>query len=92
LQLVHGGDVYERRTVVQTEDFLRVINEFDFISDDIAEITEQLSLSKTESQKISQALINLEKAKEILTDLFPNIKSLDFEIRQDLEAEFADMV
>jgi len=77
---------------VQTEDFLRVINEFDFISDDIAEITEQLSLSKTESQKISQALINLEKAKEILTDLFPNIKSLDFEIRQDLEAEFADMV
>ncbi|MGD8258482.1 MAG: hypothetical protein PVG70_01340 [Desulfobacterales bacterium] len=77
---------------MQTEDFLRVINEFDFISDDIAEITEQLSLSKTESQKISQALINLEKAKEILTDLFPNIKSLDFEIRQDLEAEFADMV
>jgi hypothetical protein len=77
---------------MQTEDFLRVINEFDFISDDIAEITEQLSLSKTESQKISQALANLEKAKEILTDLFPNIKSLDFEIRQDLEAEFADMV
>ena len=77
---------------MQTEDFLRVINEFDFISDDIAEITEQLSLSKTEGQKISQALINLEKAKEILTDLFPNIKSLDFEIRQDLEAEFADMV
>ena len=77
---------------MQTEDFLRVINEFDFISDDIAEITEQLSLTKTERHKISQALINLEKAREILTELFPNIKSLDFEIRQDLEAEFADMV
>jgi len=76
---------------MQTEDFLRVINEFDFICDDISEITEQLSLTKTESHKISQALINLEKAKDILCDLFPNIKSLDFEIRQDLEAEFADM-
>jgi len=77
---------------MQTEDFLRVINEFDFISDDIDEITGQLSLTKTESHKISQALVNLEKAKEILMGLFPNIKSLDFEIRQDLEAEFADMV
>lgn len=76
---------------MHTEDFFRVINEFEFICDDIDEIKARIDLTKSEDQKISQAIVNLEKAKRILTDLFPNIKSLNEDMREDLEAEFADM-
>ncbi len=75
---------------METEDFLRVINEFDFICDDIDEIRGQIDLTKSENNKISQAVENIEKAKQILVVLFPNLKSLDFDIREDLEAELMD--
>ena len=76
---------------MEAEDFYRVISEFDFICDDIYEIKERIDLTKAEDHKISQAIISLEKAKKILTDLFPNIKSLTADVREDLEEEFADM-
>jgi len=76
---------------MQSEDFYRVISEFDFICDDIDEIKDSIRLTKTESQKISQAIDSLEKAKKILTDLFPNIKSLTEDVREDLVEEFADI-
>ena len=73
------------------EDFFRVISEFEFICDDIDEITERIDLTKSEKNKITQAIINIEKAKKILTELFPSIKSLNSDVREDLRAEFADM-
>jgi hypothetical protein len=76
---------------MESEDFYRVINEFDFICDDIGEIKDSINLTKTEDHKISQAINSLEKAKKILTDLFPNIKSLNEDVREDLVEEFADM-
>ena len=76
---------------MQTEDFYRVISEFDFICDDIDEIKDSINLTKTEGHKISQAISSIEKAKKILTNLFPNIKSLTEDMREDLEEEFADM-
>lgn len=76
---------------MEAEDFLRVINEFDFICDDIDEIKGRLALTKSEDHKILQAITKIEKAKKILTELFPNIKSLDSNVREDLEVEFADM-
>jgi len=76
---------------MEAEDFLRVINEFDFICDDIDEIKGRLALTKSEDHKILQAITKIEKAKKILTELFPNIKSLDSNVREDLEMEFADM-
>ena len=76
---------------MEAEDFLRLINEFDFIRDDIDEIKGRLSLTKSENHKMLQAITNIEKAKKILTGLFPNIKSLDNNVREDLEVEFADM-
>ena len=76
---------------MEAEDFFRVISEFEFICDDIDEIKERLDLTKSETHKISEAIINIEKAKKILTDLFPNIKALKDDVREDLEAEFADM-
>lgn len=76
---------------MEIEDFLRVINEFDFICDDIDEIRGQIDLTKSENNKISQAVENIEKAKQILAALFPSLKSLDLDIREDLEAELMDL-
>lgn len=75
---------------MEAEELLRLINEFDFICDDIDEIKGKLSLTKSENQKMMQACSNIEKAKKILTELFPNIKSLDTHVREELEMEFAD--
>jgi len=76
---------------MEAEDFCRVISEVDFICDDIDEIKDHINLTKAEGQKISQAILSIEKAKKILTDLFPNIKSLNEDVREDLEEEFANM-
>jgi hypothetical protein len=76
---------------MEAEDFFRVISEFEFICDDIDEIKEGLELTRAEDQKISQAITSIEKARNILTQLFPNIKSLKSDVREDLEAEFADI-
>lgn len=75
---------------METEDFLRVINEIDFICDDIDEIKIQLDLTKSENNRILQAIENVEKAKKILVELFPNIKSLDMDVREDLESGLMD--
>ena len=76
---------------MQAEDFYRVISEVEFICDDIDELKERVDLTKSENHKISQAITSIEKAKKILTELFPNIKSLNNDIREDLAEEFADM-
>jgi uncharacterized protein Yka (UPF0111/DUF47 family) len=75
---------------METQDFLRVINELDFILDDIDEISGQLDLTKAENNKIYQAVNSIEKSKKILVELFTNIKSLDYELREDLSAELMD--
>ena len=76
---------------METDDFLRVINEFDFICDDIDEIKAQIELTKSEDKKMWRAVENIEKAKNILIELFPNIKSLDSDMREDLEGELMDL-
>ena len=76
---------------METDDFLRVINEFDFIRDDIDEIKAQVELTKTEDKKMWRAVENIEKAKNILIELFPSIKSLDNDMREDLQGELMDL-
>jgi prefoldin subunit 5 len=76
---------------MESEDFFRVITEFEFICEDIDEIKEQIDLTKSEVQKISQAITSIENAKNILADLFPKIESLKNDVREDLTAEFADI-
>jgi len=76
---------------MQAQEFFRVISEVEFLCDDIDEIKERMDLTKSEKHRISQAISSIEKAKKILTELFPNIKSLNNDVREDLEAEFADM-
>ena len=76
---------------MQAEDFFRVISEVEFICDDIDELKEQVDLTKSENHKISEAITNIKNARKILTELFPNIKSLNSDIREDLAAEYADI-
>lgn len=76
---------------METEDFLRVVNEFDFIVDDIDEIKSHLNLTKSENSKMSQAVGNIEKARQILVELLPRIKSLDVDVREDLETQLMDV-
>ena len=75
---------------MESEDFFRVITEFEFICEDIGEIKEQIDLTKSEIRKISQAINSIENARNILADLFPKIESLDNDVREDLAAEFAE--
>lgn len=75
---------------MEAEDFLRVINDFDFIRDDIDDIKGKISLTKSEGSKIARAINNIEKAKKILIELFLSIESLDINVREDLEAELID--
>jgi uncharacterized protein Yka (UPF0111/DUF47 family) len=84
------GDSLKRRAIMETQDFLRVINELDFILDDIDEISGQLDLTKAENNKMYQAISSIEKTKKILVELFPSIKSLDYDVREDLTAELMD--
>ena len=76
---------------METDDFLRVINEFDFIRDDIDEIKDHINLTKSEDKKMLLAVENIEKAKNILIELFPSIKSLDTDMREDLEGELMNL-
>ena len=75
---------------MEAQDFLRVISELEFILDDIDEISGQLDLTKTENNKMFRAISSIEKSKQILIDLFPNIKSLEYDVREDLTAELAE--
>jgi uncharacterized protein Yka (UPF0111/DUF47 family) len=75
---------------METQDFLRVINELDFILDDIDEISGQLDLTKAENNKMYQAISSIEKTKKIFVELFPSIKSLDTDVREDLTAELME--
>jgi hypothetical protein len=84
------GDSKKRRATMETQDFLRVINELDFILDDIDEISGQLDLTRAENNKMYRAISSIEKTKKILVDLFPSIKSLDYDVREDLTAELME--
>jgi hypothetical protein len=75
---------------MEAQDFLRVISELEFILDDIDEISGQLDLTKAENNKMFRAISSIEKSKEILVDLFPSIKSLEYDVREDLTAELME--
>jgi hypothetical protein len=84
------GGTLKKEDAMEAQDFLRVINELEFILDDIDEISGQLDLTKTENNKMFRAISSIEKSKQILVELFPNIKSLEYDVREDLTAELAE--
>ena len=78
---------HEGGTTMEVEEFLNVINECDVLRDDIDDIRGRVSLTKAEGGKLAQATGHVDKAKSILTDLFPTIRSLDVGVREDLSEE-----
>ena len=74
-------------TTMEVEEFLNVINECDVLREDIDDIRGRVALTKAEGGKLAQATEHVDKAKSILTDLFPTIRSLDDEVREDLSEE-----
>ena len=47
-------------------------------------------MTKAENGKMFQAINGIEKSKKILVNLFPSIKSLDYDVREDLAAELTE--
>jgi hypothetical protein len=84
------GIPYKRGKFMQVEEFLNVINECDVLRDDIDDIRGRVALSRVESGKLDQAVSHVDKAKAVLSGLFPEIKSLDEDVREDLKAELGE--
>ncbi|MGE5257006.1 MAG: hypothetical protein ACM3KE_10060 [Hyphomicrobiales bacterium] len=76
---------------MQAEEFLNVINECDVLRDDIDDVRGRVQLTRAEGNRLDQALTHVDKAKSILSGLFPCIKSLGEEVREDLQAELSEV-
>jgi hypothetical protein len=75
---------------MQAEEFLNVINECDVLRDDIDDVRGRVQLTRAEDNKLNQAASHVDKAKSILSVLFPGIKSLNEDVRDELQAELGE--
>jgi hypothetical protein len=75
---------------MKVDELLNVINECDVLRDDIDDVRMRVELTRAENGKFDQAVSHLDKTKSILTNLFPEIKSLDEGVREDLRAELGE--
>jgi len=76
---------------MQAEEFLNVINECEVLRDDIDDLRIRVQLTRAEGNKLDQAGACVDKAKSILSGLFPAIKSLSEEVREDLQGELGEI-
>ncbi|MCU0560151.1 MAG: hypothetical protein MUD16_08145 [Desulfobacterales bacterium] len=74
---------------MDAEEFLDIISECDVLREDIEEIRERVALTASEGNKLAKAAEHVEKAKSVLAGLFPTIRSLGEDVRQDLAEELA---
>jgi hypothetical protein len=77
---------------MQVEDFLNVVGECDVLRDDIDDIRTRVQLTRGEGSQLDKALTHVDKAKSILSELLPGIKSLDEETREELQNELGEAV
>ncbi|HWR92295.1 MAG TPA: hypothetical protein VN300_07700 [Desulfobacterales bacterium] len=75
---------------MQAEELLNIVNECEVLRDDIDDIRGRVQLTRTEGNKLDQAASSVDKAKSILSGLFPAIKSLSEDVREDLQAELGE--
>jgi hypothetical protein len=75
---------------MKAEELLNVINECEVLSDDIDDIRGRVQLTRTEGHKLDQAASCVDKAKSILSGLFPAIKSLGEDVREELQSELGE--
>lgn len=72
------------------DEMLGIISECDVLREDIEDVRTRLSLTKSEANRLTQAAASVDKAKSLLSALFPAIKSLAPEVREELEAELCE--
>ena len=70
------------------DDFMDATSHIGFALDKIEELESSVDLTEEEGNKIEQARTMIDEAKSMLSELFPIIKSLDSETRQQLKNEF----
>ncbi len=76
---------------MEAETFLRLINEIDFVLDDIAELRSRLHLTKSENSRLFRAMGKIEESRDMLRQLFPAIQSLNDNVREELESELDEI-
>jgi hypothetical protein len=76
---------------MHVEAFLNVISECDILRDDIDDIRQRVQLTQIESTKLGKALSCVDRVKSILSDLFPKIKSLGVDVREELQAQLGEI-
>ena len=75
---------------MQAEELLNVINECDVLRDDIDDVRGRVQLTRAEGNKLDQAVSHVDKAKSILSLLFPGIRSLNEDVREELQTELGE--
>lgn len=76
---------------MQAEEFMNVINECEVLRDDIDDIRGRVQLTRAEGDKLNQAVSCVDKVKFILSGLFPTIKSLGEDVREELQGELGEV-
>jgi hypothetical protein len=76
---------------MQAEELLNVISECEVLRDDIDDVRGRVPLTRGEGSKLNQAVSCVDKAKSILVSLFPAIRSLGEEVREELQAELGEI-
>jgi hypothetical protein len=82
-------DAKKGGAIMDAEEFLNIISECEVLREDIDEVRERVALSASEGSKLAKASDHVDKAKSVLADLFPTIRSLDDEVREDLAEELS---
>ena len=76
---------------MHADELLNVINECEVLRDDIDDIRGRVQLTRAEGDKLDQAVSCVDKARSILSVLFPAIKSLDEGVREELQDELGEI-
>lgn len=74
---------------MDAEEFLNIISECDVLREDIDEIRERVAMTASEVNKLAKASDHVDKAKSVLAGLFPTIRSLDEDVKEDLAEELS---
>lgn len=75
---------------MDAEEFLNIISECEVLKEDIDEVQARISLTASEGSKLAKASGHVDRAKSVLTDLFPTIRALDDEVRETLSEELGE--
>mgnify|MGYP005847944987 CR=1 FL=1 len=74
---------------MDAEEFLNIISECDVLREDIDEVRERVALTPSEANRLAKAAEHVDKAKSVLAGLFPAIRSLEEDVKEELADELS---